>query len=176
MERFFFISVLFFLYFAGIILLSCVENKPYDIVIHSGKILNGTGADEFVSDIGIQGDRIVKIGDIAEKQGRKEIDAQENYVAPGFVDVHTHVDRRIAEEPTVKNYLLQGVTTAVGGNSGGSEFPLKMLFDEVEKRGIAINFASYVGHNTVRREIWKNCRGSREGCFEKWRPGTLRRR
>lgn len=151
MKRFFFVSFLFFLF------VGCVGNKkPYDIVIYSGKILNGTDDAEFVGDIGIRGDRIVKIGDIAESQGRLDIDAHEYYVAPGFIDVHTHVDRRIAEEPTVKNYLLQGVTTVVGGNCGGSELPIKRLFDELEKKGIAINFASYVGHNTVRREIMGN--------------------
>lgn len=127
--------------------------KPYDIVIKSGEIVDGTGNPRYRADIGIKGERIIQIGVIREDEGKKVIDAEGLCVAPGFIDVHTHTDRRIDTHPEVKNYLLQGVTTVVGGNCGGSRFPLKELFEKVEDNGIAVNFATFVGHNTIRRRV-----------------------
>ncbi|MFQ6114965.1 MAG: amidohydrolase family protein [bacterium] len=127
--------------------------KPYDIIIESGKIIDGTGNPWFYGDIGVTRDRIAKIGVIPDKEGKTIIDAQGLYIVPGFIDVHTHVDRKIDSHPTVMNYLLQGVTTVVGGNCGGSRFPLQELFTQLAEKGIAINFASFIGHNTIRQEV-----------------------
>jgi N-acyl-D-amino-acid deacylase len=134
-------------------LTSCTKKTKYDIIIKSGKIIDGTGNAELIADIGITGDQIVEIGTIPESKGKNIIDAASLCVVPSFIDIHTHVDRKIAEEPTVKNYLLQGVTTTVGGNCGASEYPLSELLTQLEEKGIAINFATYVGHNTVRRQV-----------------------
>lgn len=127
-------SKLFLRFLIGSILLlqilwACSHfTKPYDIVIKSGEIVDGTGNPGYRADIGIKGERIIQIGVITEDEGKKVIDAEGLCVAPGFIDVHTHTDRRIDTHPEVKNYLLQGVTTVVGGNCGGSRFPLKKLF------------------------------------------------
>jgi N-acyl-D-amino-acid deacylase len=74
-------------------------------------------------------------------------------VAPGFIDVHTHVDDGIVETPSVENYISQGVTTAVGGNCGGHEYPLDKFFAAVTEKGISLNLAMLAGHNTIRREV-----------------------
>ncbi len=135
-------------------LFSCQKaNKNFDLIIRSGKIVDGTNNPYFYADIGIVGDRIEAIGDLSDCQGKKVIDAANLYVAPGFIDVHTHTDRLIDSLTQVKNYLLQGVTTVVGGNCGASRFPLEDLFQKLEKKGIAINFASLVGHNTIRNQV-----------------------
>ncbi|UCH11696.1 MAG: D-aminoacylase [Fidelibacterota bacterium] len=101
----------------------------------------------------IKSDKIVKIGKLESERSRKIIDANGLYVVPGFIDVHTHVDRMIDTQPVVMNYLLQGVTTVVGGNCGGSQHPLGELFNKLEGEGTGINFASLIGHNTVRRQV-----------------------
>ena len=153
MKRSLFFATTLLLFLAFNFLTGCTQKTKYDIIIKSGTIIDGTGKAELIADIGIAGDQIVEIGTIPENKGKSIIDATGLCVVPGFIDVHTHVDRKIAEEPTVKNYLLQGVTTAVGGNCGASEYPLSELFTQLEEKGIAINFATYVGHNTVRKQV-----------------------
>jgi len=74
-------------------------------------------------------------------------------VTPGFIDVPTHCDRNIAQIPTADYYVLQGVTTVIGGNCGRHPFPLAELFAKLEKEGILLNFGCLVGHNTIRRQI-----------------------
>jgi hypothetical protein len=117
-------------FFFVLVFLVCFSNctfleKPYDLVIKNGFIIDGTGNPWFKSDIGLKKQKIVRIGFIDENQAKKSIDAQNLIVSPGFIDIHTHCDRKIAEVPTVDNYIYQGVTTVIGGNCGGHPFPLK---------------------------------------------------
>jgi len=125
----------------------------YDIVIKDGFIINGSGNPWFKTDIGIVGSKIVKIGLIDPKYGKKVIVAKGLIVAPGFIDVHTHCDRDVLRIPTVDNYILQGVTTVIGGNCGGHPFPLNELFEQIKSNGISLNFGCLIGHNTIRREV-----------------------
>ena len=127
--------------------------QMYDIVIKGGTIIDGSGSAGYVDDIGIVRERITKIGHIKGSHARRVIDARGLIVAPGFIDVHTHCDRGIVEVPTVDNYLLQGVTTVIGGNCGGHPFPVSELFDHIEAAGISPNFGVLIGHNTLRREV-----------------------
>ena len=94
------------------------SDETYDVVIKSGTIVDGTGNPGFVADIGIGGDKITVIRRIPEALGKCVIDARGLIVAPGFIDVHTHTDRRIDSHSNAENYLFQGVTTVVGGNCG----------------------------------------------------------
>jgi len=130
-----------------------IKAKKYDLVIKNGRIIDGTGNPWFKADIGIKGKRIVKIGRISEKEALRVINAEGLYVTPGFIDIHTHCDRKISEHPEVKNYIYQGVTTVIGGNCGGHPFPLKEVFEKLEKKGIALNFGCLIGHNTIRRKV-----------------------
>lgn len=127
--------------------------ESYDILIKNAFILDGTGNPWFKADIGIIGKKIARVGYINSWQAKKTIDATNLRVTPGFIDVHTHCDREIAEIPTVDNYILQGVTTVIGGNCGGHPYPLAELFKKFTENGISINFGCLVGHNTVRREV-----------------------
>ena len=152
MKTFFYISICCLLAVL-FVTAGCSPKKPaYDILITGGTVFDGTGSPAIQADIAIRGDRIVRIGAINGKAAR-EINADGLYVTPGFIDVHTHCDRGIVEVPTVDNYILQGVTSVIGGNCGGHQYPLSALFEKLEKQGISPNFGSLIGHNTIRREV-----------------------
>ena len=132
----------------------CGRKPPmYDLLIRGGRVVDGTGNPAVRADVGIRGEKIVSVGDLSNVRAGTTLDAGGCVVSPGFIDVHTHADRRIDTHPEAWNYVLQGVTTIVGGNCGGSRFPLEALFSTIERQGAALNFASYVGHNTIRREV-----------------------
>ncbi len=144
-----------FLVFPLLSLLFYCGGQSYDLVIKNGLIVDGTGNQAYAGDIAIQGSRILKIGSLKGIRAMETIDASGLVVAPGFIDIHTHCDRGIERVPTVDNYILQGVTTVIGGNCGGHRFPLAKLYKDLEETGISINFGSLVGHNTIRREVMK---------------------
>ncbi|MGB2907590.1 MAG: D-aminoacylase [Candidatus Aminicenantaceae bacterium] len=129
------------------------SSQGYDLIIRGGMLIDGSGTAGFVGDIGIRGDRIVKIGRINGSPAQRVIDAKGLIVTPGFIDVQTHCDRAIIDVPTADNYVLQGVTTVIGGNCGGHTYPVNQLFERIAEQGIAPNFGTLIGHNTIRREI-----------------------
>lgn len=96
----------------------------FDLLIRNATVIDGTGADRFKGDIGINGDRIAQIGDLAACSGKKEIDLQGQVAAPGFIDAHTHDDRMMLSSPEMTPKVSQGVTTIIGGNCGVSLAPM----------------------------------------------------
>ena len=125
----------------------------FDVVIKNGQIIDGTGSVSFRADLAIKNGRIVRIGKLENLKSKKIIDAENLVVAPGFIDLHTHAERKILALPAVENYIRQGVTTIVGGNCGGSPYPIGDFLGKVEETGISLNLSLLVGHNTVRREV-----------------------
>jgi N-acyl-D-amino-acid deacylase len=123
----------------------------FDLVISSGRILDGTGNPWFEADVGISNGKIVEIGKIDPARGQQRIDAKGLIVAPGFIDVHTHLEGAIEIVPDAENLVMMGVTTVVTGNCGSSALNLAEWFETVSKNGTGVNIASLVGHNTVRR-------------------------
>ena len=89
----------------------------FDLKITGGLVVDGTGTPGKVMDIGIVGDRIVAMGDLAEG-GAEEIDATGRVVAPGFVDIHTHYDGQATWDQEMAPSSWHGVTTLVMGNCG----------------------------------------------------------
>ena len=133
----------------------CSAREPkYDILVKGGRVIDGSGNPWYPADIGIKGGKIAAIErSLDEAEADEVIPAHGLIVAPGFIDVHTHVDRGRLETPSVENYISQGVTTVVGGNCGGHEYPVGEFFAAAEEKGIALNIAMLAGHNTIRREI-----------------------
>ena len=118
----------------------------YDVLIRHARLVDGTGNPWIRSDIGIKNGKVATLGNLKSKTGTREIDARNRVAAPGFIDVHTHVEGEIDRVPRADNFLLDGVTTIVTGNCGGSRLNLADYFQKLEKLGLGVNFASFVGH------------------------------
>ena len=101
----------------------------HDIIIRNGTVVDGTGAPSRLADIGIAADRIVEIVDSTEggitAKGRREIDATDRLVTPGFVDIHTHLDAQLAWDPIGTSSCWHGVTSVVMGNCGVTFAPCR---------------------------------------------------
>jgi dihydroorotase/N-acyl-D-amino-acid deacylase len=133
---------------------SAAAGDSYDVLITGGEILDGTGAPAFRGDIAVSGGRIVRVSRaaLARSSAARVIDASGLTVAPGFIDLHAHLDP-LLRLIDMESSLRQGVTTAVGGPDGGGPWPFGVYLDSVEKAGPGANVAFLVGHNTIRREV-----------------------
>src|SRR6187402_366928 len=131
---------------------STMAQQQYDVVIANGKIIDGTGNSWYYGDVAIKDGKIVYVGKMNNVTATKVINAKGLVVAPGFIDVHAHVEGGIFENPTADNYIYDGVTTVVTGNCGGSADDLKKFFWRIDSMKTSVNIASLVGHNTVRRQ------------------------
>lgn len=96
----------------------------FDVLILNGTIVDGTGKAGYCADIAIKDDKIVKIGDLKNETATKVVDATNKMVTPGFIDPHTHCDLSVLFNPSMENYLQQGVTTCIGGNCGHNYAPV----------------------------------------------------
>src|SRR5437764_946546 len=134
----------------------------YAIVTRHGKVVDGTGNPWVYADLAIRGDKIVAVGRVSGT-AKREIDARGLIVAPGFIDMHSHSDSLLLEDGNAPSKVRQGVTMEIlgEGNSAGpytgetradgrGRFEtLGGYFAAVEKKGIAVNVASYVGLDNV---------------------------
>src|SRR5689334_12761512 len=93
---------------------------PFDLVIRGGTLLDGTGQPPTPADVGVRGDRIAAIGDLAHADGTFVIAAIGRLVCPGFIDLHTHSDNSLRYSPGIDSSLAQAVTTEIVGNCGFS--------------------------------------------------------
>jgi N-acyl-D-amino-acid deacylase len=141
----------------------------YDLLVRGGRVVDGTGNPWFVGDVAITGDRIVAVGRVPEGKAKRVIDAKGLVVAPGFIDMHSHSDDLLLEDGHAQSKIRQGVTTEVlgeGRSAGplvgkltarkfkvrGKEFAWDTLggyLDTIDKAGVSVNVASYVGLDNV---------------------------
>ena len=96
----------------------------FDVLIQDGSIVDGSGRPPYNCSIGVKGDKVAVVGDV-KGDAEKVIDASGLTVIPGFIDAHSHVDRHIQFMPEMESYLLQGVTTFIGGQCGHSLAPIR---------------------------------------------------
>jgi N-acyl-D-amino-acid deacylase len=149
---------------------------PLDLVITAGHIIDGTGSPWYSGDIGIRDGKIAAIGNLAASPRTRTIDAGGKVVSPGFIDMLGQSELTILVDPRLPSKIYQGITTEITGE-GGSAAPLndaiiradragyehyhitpdwrtfRQYFARLEKQGMGINFASYVGATQVRRMI-----------------------
>ena len=152
------------------------QASPFDLVITNGHIIDGTGSPWYSGDIGIREGKIVAIGNLKDASRTRTIDARGMVVAPGFIDMLGQSELTILVDPRLPSKIYQGITTEVTGE-GGSAAPLndaiiqadragyehyhitpdwrtlRQYFARLEKRGMGINLATYVGATQVRRMV-----------------------
>ena len=132
-----------------------VAQQPrYDLLIRGGTVVDGTGAAGYRADVAIAGDRIALISraDIPPGRATRVIEAGGRIVAPGFIDLHAHLDP-LPQLPGARSAVTQGVTTALGGPDGSSPWPLARYMAARDSQRIGLNVAYLVGHNTVRSAV-----------------------
>jgi len=144
-------------YFLWIVFLLCC-NKLFagdtaDILIKHGKIIDGTGNPWFYGDIAIRNEKIVSVGNLNNWFASKTIDATDLVVAPGFIDVHTHIENDEAKNPYATNFITDGVTTVITGNCGSSNVDIKKYLSFIDSLHLSINVATLIGHNDVREAV-----------------------
>jgi N-acyl-D-amino-acid deacylase len=160
----------------------------FDVLIRGGTVVDGTGSPGRAADIGILGDRILAIGDLAAVDGTNAatvIDAGGRVVTPGFIDPHGHSDASLFVDGALLSHLMQGFTTQLSGNCGETLAPITDVgrevvelalrpyevvarwrsfaeyLDAVEAESLGINLAFLVGHGTVRASVMgSEARGS----------------
>src|ERR1700691_720892 len=167
----------------GILVLTCAllpaaraAEDAYDIIITNGHIIDGTGSPWYSGDVGIRNGRIAAIGNLADAPRKRTIDAEGKVVAPGFIDMLGQSELSILVDPRLPSKIYQGITTEITGE-GNSAAPvdnamltadragyehyhitpdwrtLRQYFARIEKQGMGINLASYVGATSVRRMV-----------------------
>src|ERR1700735_789911 len=151
-------------------------NISFDLVITNGHIIDGTGSPWYSGDVGIRDGKVAAIGNLTAAPRKRTIDAAGKVVAPGFIDMLGQSELSILVEPRLPSKIYQGITTEITGE-GGSIAPLtdaiiqadrqgyehykitpdwrtfRQYFARLEKQGMGINLASYVGATQVRRMV-----------------------
>src|SRR2546430_15595270 len=134
-----------------------VQTQQLDLLILHGQLVDGSGKKPRKADVGIRGDRIVFTGDArkANATAVRTIDATGLVVAPGFIDAHTHTLGDLFDPNRKSNeaYLMQGVTTVVTGNDGGSVLNIGETLRKWDEQGIGTNALLLAGFGTIRGKV-----------------------
>ena len=121
----------------------------FDLVIINARIVDGTGNPWFRGSIAIKDGKIAKVGRFDRADTKFVIDAKNQIVAPGFIDVHAHTED-IFNHPSAENFVRMGVTSLVTGNCGGSTTDVGEFLGRFKEKPLAVNLATLIGHNSVR--------------------------
>jgi N-acyl-D-aspartate/D-glutamate deacylase len=157
-------------------LMACAGEADYDVIVEHGQVVDGTGSDPVAMDVGIRDGHIAALGDLSGASADQRIDASGKVVAPGFIDMLGQSELNILVNPHLPSKIFQGITTEITGE-GGSIAPLNdriieadklayehlgitpdwrtlsEYFTRLERQGIGINLATYVGATQVRRMV-----------------------
>ena len=128
------------------------------LVLRGGQVVDGTGAAARAADVRIRGDVIAEVGaGLAVTPEDRVVDVTGLTVAPGFIDLHSHVDRQVFALPA-DSQTAQGITTAVVGVDGAGPYPVGAFLDRLAASPAALNIATLVGHASVRRAVMGEAR------------------
>ncbi len=143
----------------GLLPASAGYGQEADILLVGGMLLDGTGADAVRADVAIQEGRILAVGELAGMQASRSIDAAGLYLAPGFIDLHSHADRGLSDPHLASaiNNITQGITTVVVGQDGRHAWPVGGSLVEQTRlwssHGIGNNVIPLVGQGSARLEV-----------------------
>ncbi|MDH3455712.1 MAG: D-aminoacylase [Gemmatimonadota bacterium] len=129
--------------------------QQFDLLIQNGRLLDGMGNPWYYADVAVTGDRIVAVGRLEGATARRVIDARGLYVAPGFIDPHTHAGTGLVREDLshAQPLLAQGITFALLNPDGGGPVDLAAQRDQLLAHGLGINVGLLVPHGSVRRAV-----------------------
>jgi N-acyl-D-amino-acid deacylase len=155
---------------------SAQSTQSFDLIITRGHIIDGTGSPWYSGDVGIRDGRIAAIGNLSAATSKRTFDAHGMVVAPGFIDMLGQSEWTILVDPRLPSKIYQGITTEITGE-GSSIAPLndtiiaadktryehlkitpdwrtfRQYFARLEKQGIGINVADYMGATQARRMV-----------------------
>src|SRR5688572_6247406 len=129
---------------------------PYDLVIRGARVLDGTGTPWYYADVAVTGDRIVAVGKLpANAASKRTLDANGQYLTPGFIDPHSHAWPAIGEEElaSAEPLLAQGITTVVLNPDGGGLVDLATQRLRIEQARPGVNVGLLVPHNSIRIQV-----------------------
>jgi len=148
---------------AAVVSAQAPATQTFDLLIRNGRVLDGTGNPWYPADIGVRDGRIVAVGTLTGAQASRVIDAAGKYVAPGFIDIHSHADDGARatggfrdQNPQIRsapNLVTQGITTVVVNQDGRSPWPVAEQRALIEKNKIGPNTMLLVGHGAVRSQV-----------------------
>jgi len=140
-------------------MVACGDAGPhYEVLIRGGTIVDGTGAEPYVGDVALAGERIAAVGDLRNASADRVIDARGLHVAPGYIDVHSHAGGSLLgnELRTAHSVLAQGVTTVVINPDGGGTIDLATQRERLLENGIGVNAIQLVPHGSIRSRVLGN--------------------
>lgn len=131
------------------------RSQTYDVLIRGGRVLDGSGTPWLRADVAIMGDRIAAVGRLPGASAKQVIDASGLYVAPGFIDGHSHATAGLAREETAgaEALLRQGITTVFANPDGGGPTDLTAQRRTLAGHRPGVNIAQLIGHNSIRSEV-----------------------
>lgn len=131
------------------------DSGAYDVLLTGGRVLDGSGDPPLVADVAVRDGRIAAVGDLSGASAALELDVAGLYVAPGFIDVHSHAGPGLATEDRsiAEPLLAQGLATVVINPDGGGPVDLVEQKTALEVHGLGVNAALLVPHGSVRRQV-----------------------
>lgn len=149
------IALLLTLFVSGTVSVPPQTDIEYDLLILNGRVLDGTGNPWFRADIAVLEGKIAAIGSLGDLRAGHRIDAADRFVAPGFIDVHSHAGPGLTDPDLSQAIplLAQGVTTVIINPDGGGPVDLDRQKEELLEHGLGVNVARFVPHGSIRREV-----------------------
>ncbi|PZR23590.1 MAG: aminoacylase [Citrobacter freundii] len=133
--------------------LQAFSQQTCDILIENGKIIDGSGNNWYYGSVAVSNGKIVGIGREIPFKGKKTINAKGLIIAPGFIDVHTHLEGDEDKDPKATSFILDGVTTCITGNCGSSYTNVKKYLQWIDSLKLSINVGTLAGHNDIRKKV-----------------------